>query len=100
MMIGNFELVSAENTVVVTQHHQGCTNPGRPIVSWRVSVWVLSKELASRHPSGAWNSEVVPRFLIDLCFFGHIKGVAFDFNDFTRYAWSFNPDFEVCIGLR
>jgi len=63
-------------------------------------VWVLSKEPASRHPSGAWYSEVVPRFLVDLCLSGHVQDVAFDFNDFSRYTWTFNPGFEVCIGLR
>jgi len=31
-------------------------------------LWVLRKELAEYHPSGAQNSEVASRFLENLCF--------------------------------
>ena len=37
-------------------------------VLWRQCVWALGMKLVSCHTSGAWNFEVAPRFLENLCY--------------------------------
>jgi hypothetical protein len=57
---------------------QGCTNPARDFVQvttfCKVAfyyLWILSTELASRHPFGTLNFEVAFAFLGNLCKLDH-----------------------------
>jgi hypothetical protein len=52
-----------------------CRSPWRlDIVRWRIIyLWFLSIEFALCRPTGAYNFEVVPRFLENLCAFGLVK---------------------------